>query len=211
MTQKVTPPVSQVVTQDLIAGFNEPVQSSQQVFRALLKAMSEPGTLIDLNHIESTPSSINKSCWQVALSLFDAETKIWLSPSLRRCASLISNLKFHCQSPLTDHPEAADFAICNADEIPLLNTLNWGCNEYPDQSTTLLIQVPAISTEPFWTLSGPGIETHRFLRVAGLPEYFRSELINSRQRFPQGIDTLYCCDQTLVALPRTTQITEEIR
>lgn len=208
MSQTVSNPVT---TATLIAGFEEPIQQSQQVFRSVLKAMSEPGTLVQINHAETTPVGFDKSTWQLALSLFDADTNIWLSPSLRQSDAICSNLRFHCQSPLTDSLADADFALCNADEVPALSDLNWGDAEYPDQSTTLVVQVPAISNEPFWQLTGPGIETERGLRIAGLTERFRNDLAASRLRFPLGIDSIYCCDETLVALPRTTLITEETR
>lgn len=211
MTLNASPYVSRVISDNLIAGFDDPVQDSQTVFRSVLKVMSEPGTISRLNPIESAPESINKSCWQVALCLFDADTKIWLSPALKQCVSLVSNLKFHCQSTITETPIEADFALCNADEVPSLTDFNWGSSEYPDRSTTLLLQVPALSEEPFWSLNGPGIKTQKGLRIAGLPDQFRSELMQSRQRFPLGIDAIFCCDDRLAALPRTTQITEELR
>lgn len=197
-----------VQSNTLIAGFSHPVQQAQQVFRALLKAMSEPGIQVTCRHSETVPAGLNRASWQVALSLLDADTRVWLSPSLAGSDAIISNLRFHCQCTITDDISTADFAIAEASELPLLSDLNWGCPEYPERSTTLIVQVPALSNEPFWHLTGPGIENSRDIRIAGLSDQYRSELIHSRQRFPLGIDTLYCCDETLVALPRTTQIQE---
>lgn len=197
-----------VVSNTLIAGFNDPVQDAQQVFRAALKAMSEPGTQMSCSFTKEAPEGLENSSWQLALTLFDADTKVWLSPALAQNDAVISNLRFHCQCPLIKNAAEAHFALCNADELPFLADFNWGNAEYPDHSTSLIVQVPAISDEPFWTLTGPGIETQRSLRISGLPEHFRADLIRSRQRFPLGIDTFYCCGDQLVALPRTTQIEE---
>lgn len=197
-----------VVSNTLIAGFSDPVQHGQQIFRDLLKAMSEPGTLIERSLTESQPEQMDSATWQLCLSLLDADTPVWLSPALRDSDSILSNLRFHCQCSFVDSPAEADFAIANHNELPYLSDLNWGTAEYPDRSTTLVIQVPALSSEPFWTLTGPGIKTQRDLRIAGLPEHFRNELILSRQRFPQGIDSIFCCGNRLTALPRTTSIIE---
>jgi len=197
-----------VSSHELIAGFADPVQASQQVFRAALKVMSEPGTLVEVDYVEQAPKGLGLSTWQLALSLLDPDTRVWLSPTLAANDAVISNLRFHCQCPLVDNPFDADFVIAWHSELPLLAELNWGTAEYPDRSTTLLVQVPALSAEPFWTLSGPGIEHARSLRIAGLPDAFRAELIRSRQRFPLGIDTFWCCDNRMAALPRTTIIKE---
>lgn len=195
-----------VSSHELIAGFADPVQASQQVFRAALKVMSEPGTLVDVDYVEEAPKGLDLSTWQLTLSLLDPDTRVWLSPTLAASDAVVSNLRFHCQCSLVKSATEADFAIALNTELPQLAQLNWGSAEYPDRSTTLVVQVPALSAEPFWSLSGPGIEHTRSLRIAGLPDVFRAELIKSRQRFPLGIDTFWCCGNRLTALPRTTQI-----
>jgi len=192
----------------LIAGFDDPVQHGQQVFRALLKAMSEPGTLIDLDLNLTTPGQLNNSTWQTLLSLLDADTRLWLSPGLSNDESITSNLRFHCQSPIIDDSKTAAFAVALADELPALTELDWGSAEYPDRSTTLIVQVPALSDEPHWALTGPGIESQKTARIAGLNDTFRQALINSRKRFPLGVDCIFCCGSKLLALPRSTQIRE---
>jgi len=192
----------------LIAGFNDPVQQSQQLFRQLLTATSEPGGILPMVSTDSQPEGLNSASWSLALSLFDADVSVWLSPSLAAEASLVSNLLFHCQTRLVDEMDEADFAICNADELDSLKGFSFGTAEYPATSTSLIVQVPALSEEPFWTLSGPGIENKRALRVAGLSDNLRSELIASRNRFPCGIDCFFTCGDQLTALPRSTQIKE---
>ena len=195
-----------VSSHELIAGFTDPVSATQQVFRAALKAMSEPGTLLQLDYMEQAPNGLDLSTWQLTLSLLDPDTRVWLSPSLRANDAVTSNLRFHCQCPLVNKPAEADFAIALHSELPLLTELNWGTAEYPDRSTTLMVQVASLSDAPDWILSGPGIELTRTLQIGGLSEPFRSDLIHSRQSFPLGIDTFWCCGTQLAALPRTTRI-----
>jgi alpha-D-ribose 1-methylphosphonate 5-triphosphate synthase subunit PhnH len=200
---------TQVHSDTLISGFSDPVQQAQQVFRALLKAMSEPGNLMQCNFTDQAPNGLDSASWQLALTLLDADTTVWLSPSLAKNHSVTSNLRFHCQCPIIEDSQIADFAIALASELPRLDDLNGGDPEYPDRSTTLIVQVTALSNEPFWTLTGPGIETRHNLRIAGLPKQFRDNMITNRSRFPLGIDTIYSCGTSLTALPRTTFIKEE--
>ncbi|WP_136681512.1 phosphonate C-P lyase system protein PhnH [Neptunomonas sp. XY-337] len=190
----------------LVAGFNDAVHDGQQVFRALLTAMSEPGKLQQPNLIAEGPGALNAISWQVALALLDADTPVWLSERLAADAAIASNLRFHCQSPQVDSPQSAAFALCDASDVPDITLLNMGSAEQPDRSTTLIVQVPAISSEPHWTLTGPGIETERQLRIGGLSSTCVEQLIASRQRFPMGIDCIFCSTDTLVAVPRSTQI-----
>lgn len=195
----------------LMAGFDYAVQDAQKVFRKVLKAMSEPGTILTADLTDKTPGALSKSSWEIALTLFDAGTKIWLSPTLAGDDAVVSNLRFHCQCPMVSEPAKADFALALADELPELKALNWGNSEYPDQSTTLIVQVEAVTNQTQdndegWCLTGPGIETERGLSVSGLPYSFRLDLVNSRKRFPLGVDCVFCADDQLVALPRSTEI-----
>jgi alpha-D-ribose 1-methylphosphonate 5-triphosphate synthase subunit PhnH len=44
--------------------------------------------------------------------------------------------------------------------------------------------------------------------VDGLPHDFAARWAANRALFPRGVDLVLCADDTLVALPRTTQISE---
>lgn len=207
----------------LIAGFENPVAQCQQAFRQLLSATSEPGTLQPMVATDSQPGGLNAASWSLALSLFDADCSVWLSPALAAQPALVSNLLFHCQTRLVEHADEADFALCNADELETLQQFSFGSAEYPATSTSLIVQVPALSAEhaletsseavsetasetASWTLTGPGIEFSRTLRVTGLQEGLQQELIHSRNRFPCGIDCFFTCGRMLAALPRSTQL-----
>jgi len=196
-----------VDAQLLIAGFSDPVQQSQQLFRQLLSATSEPGTIQQIDATPQHPAGLNAASWALALSLFDADCAVWLSPSLAAQPALVSNLLFHCQTRLVDYADEADFALCNADELETLKLFNFGSAEYPASSTSLIVQVPALSDEPHWQLSGPGIEHTRGVSIAGLCEPLQQELVCSRDRFPCGIDCFFSCGNQLLALPRSTRIT----
>lgn len=194
-------------TNQLTEGFTDAVHQSQTCFRSILKAMSEPGLIETLTIDAPPPQGMEPACWALLLTLLDVNTSVWLSPSLAASDSITSNLRFHCQATMVEDPQAAGFALCNFFDIPPPDQLNRGSPEYPDQSTTLIIQTPAISNEPQWQLSGPGIPSHRPLHIAGLSERFQQELISSRKYFPGGIDCIFTCNNQLTALPRSTRIT----
>ena len=198
---------SMLHTDQLIEGFTDAVHQSQACFRSILKAMSEPGLIETLTIESHAPEGIEPASWALALTLFDADTRLWLSPSLATFDAISSNLRFHCQANIVTSSEDADFALCSASDIPALDQLNWGSPEYPDQSTTLIIQTSAISSEPQWQLSGPGIPDQRPLCIAGLTKQFQQELIASRRHFPRGIDCIFTCNNQLAALPRSTRLT----
>ncbi len=56
-----------------------------------------------------------------------------------------------------------------------------------------------------------GIAATSALSVAGLPDDFDTQWAANRARFPLGIDLIFVCDNSLVALPRTTRILGEAR
>ena len=170
--------------------------------------MSEPGFITAPELLSQAPGQLDTATWELALSLFDTDTKLWLSPSLASDEAIITNLRFHCQMTLVEQPDEADFVLASHIDLPSLQQLNQGTPEYPDRSTTLIIQVPVISGEPDWQLSGPGIPDTRNLRLGGLPAIFRKELINSRSMFPLGVDCIFCCATQVVAIPRSTRISQ---
>jgi alpha-D-ribose 1-methylphosphonate 5-triphosphate synthase subunit PhnH len=58
-------------------------------------------------------------------------------------------------------------------------------------------------------LSGPGIETLAVLSLQGLDLSWLQQRSQWNSAFPMGVDMLLVAHDGLVALPRTTRITEE--
>ncbi|WP_404367423.1 phosphonate C-P lyase system protein PhnH [Marinobacter sp.] len=188
----------------LCAGFDDPVHQSQQVFRRVLTALSEPGTLQNLPASE-TPEGVHTASYQVCLVLLDAETPLWIAPSLKTSA-LVSALRFHCGCPLVDEPGRAEFALITPDLDGDLTLFAQGSHEYPDRSTTLIVQVQSLDAPGAWTLSGPGIDGIRRVGVAGLDPRWPRMLADNLGRFPCGVDLLFTAGTSLMGLPRTTQV-----
>ncbi|AOY90221.1 phosphonate C-P lyase system protein PhnH [Marinobacter salinus] len=188
----------------LCAGFEDPVQQSQQVFRHVLTALSEPGTLQNLP-VSETPEGVHIASYQICLALLDAETPLWIGPSLKTSA-LVSALRFHCGCPVVDEPERAEFALTTPDFDGDLSIFAQGSHEYPDRSTTLIVQVDSLDATIDWTLSGPGIDGVRRVGIAGLDPRWPAMLADNLRRFPCGVDLLLTAGTGLMGLPRTTKV-----
>jgi alpha-D-ribose 1-methylphosphonate 5-triphosphate synthase subunit PhnH len=90
--------------------------------------------------------------------------------------------------------------------MPALEDFMLGSDDYPDRSTTLIVQVQSIRAGSGLRLQGPDIEDYRDVAIDGLADDFWRALQDSRQWFPRGVDVFLTCANQVVALPRTTQI-----
>lgn len=190
----------------LLPGLADPVIDAQRIFRAVLDAMARPGTIVTLAPLPAAPAPLDAATAVVALALADRETAVWLgatadSPAVRQ------HLRFHCGCPLAADPGQADFAIATEPRaLPPLDAFNLGSDEYPDRSTTLILQVPALTGGEAWTLTGPGIRDRMGLAIAGLAPGFRDQLVANAACFPRGIDVIFTSGIQLAALPRSTRL-----
>jgi alpha-D-ribose 1-methylphosphonate 5-triphosphate synthase subunit PhnH len=189
----------------LLPAWTDSVHAAQAAFRSVLKALSEPGQQQTLTDAITGPAPLHPATTALCLALFDLETPVWCDDPARTPA-VVSYLRFHCGSPLSDVPAAAAFAVI-ADAADLqFGRFAQGTMEYPDRSATLLIQVPTMIDGPARVLSGPGIAQTRTLRVGGLPEDFDAQWGANTAAFPLGVDILFCCGNDIIGLPRTTRI-----
>ena len=187
-------------------GFSDPVLDSQAVFRSLLTAVSGPGSIVPLTMSPEAPGRLGRTLAAVCLSLLDYDTPLWLHESLR-FAEVESYLKFHCGCPLTENPAKASFAvIAKGSEMPSLQMFNPGTPEYPNLSTTLIIQVENMEPKGGVTLSGPGIENMSRLKVDGLPRNFWREFSAQKNNYPLGVDAFLVADGLVTGLPRSVNV-----
>jgi phosphonate C-P lyase system protein PhnH len=122
------------------AGFADPVFQSQGAFRALLAALSEPGLACDLGDAIVPPAGLEPATAVALLTLADYETPIWL-PAALRDGPAGAWLRFHCGAALVDDPAKAAFAVIGgAATEPKLAAFNVGDDQFPDRSTTVLVQ-----------------------------------------------------------------------
>jgi alpha-D-ribose 1-methylphosphonate 5-triphosphate synthase subunit PhnH len=193
----------------LLPAWNDPVHDAQATFRTVLKALAEPGLSHTLPVAVTAPTPLSLSSAALLLTLADLETSVWLAPVLNTL-QVCEWLRFHCGCRLVADKADAQFAVISMPEPDLrLETFAQGCMEYPDQSATLLVQVPSFTAGPARVLSGPGIPATRLLHVAGLPPDFHQQWQENFVSFPRGVDMVFCCGDAMIGLPRTTRIQSE--
>lgn len=185
------------------AGLRDPVHDAQEAFRVALDAMARPGRIHVVGEaIAGVP--LGGAMARLLLTLTDEETPLWWQQG---DAGLRQWLRFHTGAPAARDEGAAAFAvITRAADFPELQRFHNGTDAAPEQSCTLLVEVPALRGGPVVQAHGPGIREAAELAVAGLPEGFWAEWQASHAAFPRGVDIFFTCGAEAVGLPRSTRI-----
>jgi alpha-D-ribose 1-methylphosphonate 5-triphosphate synthase subunit PhnH len=195
-----------VATVAVMPGFDDPVAGSQRVFRVLLAAFAHPATLRDVPRCCDHPAVLEPATAAVCLTLLDYETPLWVDPRLET-AGVREFVRFHCGSPLVTTPRTARFALLDcAAGLRRFDEFDCGDIEYPERSTTLLIQCRGFAAAAATTFSGPGIRDRAQLAVTGIEFGFREQWRKNHQLFPRGVDIIFIHGSRIAALPRTTQV-----
>ncbi|TRC83947.1 phosphonate C-P lyase system protein PhnH [Mesorhizobium sp. WSM4303] len=196
-----------IATQSIDGGFADPVFNAQTVFRAVMDAMARPGSVQPLAAFARPPAPLSATAGAIALSLCDHDTPLWLDPALQAPAAAKSWLGFHAGAPLANTPADAHFAlIANPAEMAALDGFSQGTQDYPDRSTTLILQVSDLTSGNPLLLEGPGIETTATIAPAQMPRHFVEQWKQNSQRFPRGVDIILAARDGIACLPRTTRI-----
>src|SRR5947207_2409635 len=131
---------------ELGAGFADKVRSAQSTFRAVMDAMARPGTVHRIEAWLGSPAPLTSAAAAIALTLFDHDTTIWLDEPL--AASHIARwLRFHTSAPIAGEARYCTYALIGDPlAMPDLETFAQGTDEYPDRSTTLILQLQSLSS-----------------------------------------------------------------
>jgi alpha-D-ribose 1-methylphosphonate 5-triphosphate synthase subunit PhnH len=191
---------------ELPAGFADKVLAAQSTFRSVMNAMARPGSVQRVTASVGAPSRLMCGTAAIALTLFDHDTPIWLDPPLSETSDVTKWLKFHSGAPVVADPSISSFAlISDASALPALDCFSFGTNEYPDRSTTLILQVNSLTQGAEYKLRGPGIDGSAVLRATIAPEDLFERLDINAALFPRGIDVVLVAGDKIVAVPRTTR------
>lgn len=187
-------------------GFKNPAEDAGDCFRSVLKAMSEPGHVVDFKDAHlNTSQALYPTTWAIMQTLLDAHCTTALSPELNT-ESVIRSLHFHTGTRLIESHQEADFCLLNADEFELLTQLKAGSLQSPHQACTAIIQVSDFHSGTNLKISGPGINGNKTIAIEGLSKAAIQKLQENHRRFPCGFDTIFCSATQFMALPRSTQI-----
>ncbi|MGB1007873.1 MAG: phosphonate C-P lyase system protein PhnH [Thalassobaculaceae bacterium] len=189
---------------DLTPGLSDPVFDGQAIFRALLTAMATPGRIRQVPETVAGPAPLTAAAAGIALAMCDLATPVWLAPAIDSPA-VRGFLAFHCRCPIAADPGEAAFAIVDGDGAADLAQFAAGTPEYPDRSTTVIVQVDGLAEGTGARLRGPGIKDHHDLHVTGVDARFWAAQAANAKRFPLGVDVVLVHGHRLAALPRTTK------
>lgn len=143
----------------------------------------------------------------IALTLFDHDTPLWLDARMHETSDVVKWLKFHTGAPVVQDSSIASFAlISDGGALPSLERFALGTSEYPDRSTTLILQVESLDSGRSFELRGPGIDGVATLQASIKPFDVFERLRINEALFPRGIDVVLVADDAMVAIPRTTRI-----
>jgi alpha-D-ribose 1-methylphosphonate 5-triphosphate synthase subunit PhnH len=192
---------------EMPAGFADKVISAQNTFRSVMEAMARPGSVQHIAASVGAPEGVMRGAAAIALTLFDHDTPIWLDPSLSATSEVSKWLKFHTSAPVVSDSSICSFALLgDAAALPTLGSFSFGSAEYPDRSTTLILQVESLSEGPVFELRGPGIDGIARLQAKIKPQDLFDRLAVNATLFPRGIDVVLVHDDLIVAIPRTTRL-----
>lgn len=185
----------------MLAGLSNPTHASQQAFRAMLKAMSEPATLVDID-VATAWENLNSASVGVLLTLCDQNTTLYFSDALHN-ESVIKSTQFHTQA-VVGEAHNAHFAFITSSEFDADDYYH-GDETYPEHSATVIIQVDSLTDGQPLTLSGAGIETTKVI-APSISDALLAHYQRQTERYPLGIDTILTCGNQLMAIPRTTNV-----
>jgi alpha-D-ribose 1-methylphosphonate 5-triphosphate synthase subunit PhnH len=189
----------------LAAGFPDNVHDTQHAFRAVLDALSRPGQPHVLG-AQLPEVALGGAMARLLLSLCDDETSVWWQDD----ALVLQNwLRFHTGAVVTDTPKVATFALINQIEQGLsLIDFALGTAASPEHSSTLLIELPALTGGPEVECRGPGIAEVQRVSLQGLPSDFWRQWETNHALFPHGVDIVFTCGDSVLGLPRTTRVSQ---
>ncbi len=197
-----------LASQTLSGGFANPVFEAQSVFRAVMNGLANPGAVDIVGTQAHAPAPFGKAAASILLTLCDFETPVWLSPSLAS-DPVCGWVSFHAGAPLIVDPKQSAFAFsANSAELPALSSFAPGNDEYPNTSTTIILEVEALQGGDPLHLKGPGIKGNRMIAPAGLPTGFIGAWELNSRLYPCGVDLILTAGARLLCLPRTTRIQE---
>lgn len=181
----------------LEGGFGDAPREASFAFRALMTAMARPGKIETLQGA-MPPAPLSVAAGTLLLTLADGDTPLYLAgaadtPDARQW------IAFHAGVPFVG-PSHATFAVGTWKDLQPLNTYPIGSPEYPDRSTTLIVECDELLAEGA-QLSGPGIKETAALSLPDLAAFQ-----NNNALFPLGLDFYFTCGDQIAAFPRSTRV-----
>jgi alpha-D-ribose 1-methylphosphonate 5-triphosphate synthase subunit PhnH len=182
--------------------------ASQAAFRAVMEAFARPGDIRTLDEV-AAPAPLAPATAALVQALADYETPIWLDTMFAAAPAVAEWIRFQTGAAVVKDARGAAFAlIADPLALPDLDSFAVGTEDYPDCSTTVIVQVALFKGLAF-TLKGPGIKDRRSLAATPLPVDFAERLRTNRELFPRGVDVVLVAGAQVAALPRSVRVVME--
>lgn len=182
-------------------GFADPAPAAAAAFRGALEALARPGRIERLSGCRP-PAGLSPGAGALLLCLADADTPVWLPEGAEDVAAWVL---FHAGAPRAVRREDAAFAAGPWEALMPMDAWPVGTADYPDRSTTLIVELGALKGGQPLSLSGPGINGSVTVSP-DLPEGAVAALAGNRARFPLGVDLYLAAGEAVMGLPRSTRV-----
>jgi alpha-D-ribose 1-methylphosphonate 5-triphosphate synthase subunit PhnH len=190
----------------IAAGFANSVLDAQAAFRAIMDATARPGSILPVAGVTGAPMPLLPSTGSIILALLDHDAPVWLDDAAQ---DVFDWIRFHTGAPAVSKAADASFAIVTRPvSLPSFTAFNPGTLDYPDRSTTVIVQVETLTDGTPLILEGPGIKGRQTFAPAPCPADLAERLILNRSLFPRGIDLLFVSGGEVAALPRSVRVVE---
>lgn len=184
---------------------NQIAIDSSRNFRAILDAMAKPGHAVPFDPRVDAPAPLLAGAATIVQTLCDFQSPIWLAPEFAT-GDISRFIKFHTGAPIIEDLALASFGIVQASAtMPSLSLFSQGTHEYPDRSTTLIMQVDSFTRNSV-VLSGPGLKEPVSFGAHGLDPDFWQLMITNNQQYPLGVDVIFVSASAIACCPRSTRI-----
>jgi alpha-D-ribose 1-methylphosphonate 5-triphosphate synthase subunit PhnH len=196
-----------IAAEVLTGGFADPVFESQAVFRKVLDAFARPGKVVEIPAVVTVPAPLFAPTAAFLSTFADEATPVHFEAEVAAGAAA-AWVQFHTGAPLAERPDLAHFAVVtNPEDLPDFAHFALGTQDYPDRSTTIVVQVESLAGGEGIRLEGPGIDGAAEAGIAPMPRDLLSALKRNRALFPRGVDLVLASPAAILALPRSTRVT----
>jgi len=184
-------------TTALEGGFQDAPRDASFAFRALMTAMARPGKIEKITGAVPPPA-LSTAAGTLLITLADGDTPLYLAGAADT-AEVRQWLAFHTGAPIVG-PSHATFAVGSWDDLLPLSAYPIGTPEYPDRSTTLIVECDDLLAEGA-ELAGPGIKETEELSLPEIEAFQQNNAL-----FPLGLDFYFTSGDRVAGLPRSTRI-----
>ena len=183
----------------LMPGFDDPELGSQQTFRAMVKALDNPGPPVQIKSSLSVPEDLNPASAALFLTLCNHGTTVWAD--LDWSTPLVEWFQYQCGCDVVTEPCMASLVLITAPiSMPSLDKFRIGDNEHPDSSATLIVQVSKLPTKATVSPIGKVVNMMINRTLRGLTVNYRNQWNPPSNSFPLGIDIFLTCDDILAVM-----------